>query len=154
MEEKIKITKEGLEKLQKEYDYLVKVKREEIKKDLEYARSLGDLSENADYDAARNNQRENEQKISELRKKLDNYELIGENLDKDVIGLNNEVTFINERTNETRTITLLGDEDADPFKNIISVESALGKAILNKRVGDRVTVDCPNKYDVTIVKID
>lgn len=153
MAEIIKFTKERLRELQEEYNYLVNVRREEIKKDLEYARSLGDLSENADYDAARNNLSEIEKKIQEIRYKLDNHEIINENVKSDNVNLNSKVVFVNEKTKQTRTVTILGDEDADPERNIISSESPLGKALMGKKVGDKATVDCVNKFDLTILEI-
>lgn len=153
MEEKIIISKEGLKALKEEYEYLVTKRREEIKAALEYARSLGDLSENADYDAARKNQAENEAKIEELRKKIENAEVIDDNFgkNKDVVGLYKFVTFLNLKTKQERTVEIVGETEANPDANRISNESPLGKALLNKKKGEVASVECKNKYDVKVI---
>ncbi len=150
---KIKLTPEGLKKLQKEYDECINVKREQIKKDLELARSQGDLSENADYDAARSAQAENEARIKDLKFKLDNYELITQDKTNDKVTLGSKVTFVNEKTNETRTVVILGEEEQDPANNLISENSPLGVALLDKKVGEDAHVECKNDYHVRVLNI-
>ena len=153
-EEKIYVTEEGLKKLQDEYQNLVHVVREEVKAELKEARSLGDLSENADYDAARDKQAQVESRISELEIMLSHIEIIDtkKSGSKTVqIGSTVEIEFLD--TQETSTYSIVGSTEADPLNGKLSNETPLAQAILNKKVGTTVTVNVKKPYKVIIVKV-
>ena len=153
-EEKIYVTEEGLKKLQDEYQNLVHVVREEVKAELKEARSLGDLSENADYDAARDKQAQVESRISELENMLSHIEIIDtkKSGSKTVqIGSTVEIEFLD--TQETSTYSIVGSTEADPLNGKLSNEKQLAQAILNKKVGATVTVNVKKPYKVIIVKV-
>jgi transcription elongation factor GreA len=147
------ITKEGLEELKKELNYLKLEKRPVVIDSLKYARELGDLSENAEYDAARNEQAEVEGRITELEVMLDNAIVI-EEVSTDSIGIGNLVTLKYVEDGDTEDYSIVGIKEADPFNNKISNESPIAKAIMGLSVGETVSVDSPNgKYEVEVVKI-
>ena len=147
------LTPEGLEELKKELEYLKLEKRPEIINALKDARALGDLSENAEYDAARNEQALVENKIKELEVMIENAVIITE-IKTDKVSLGNKVTIQYEDDDETEEYAIVGSKEADPFSNRISNESPIAKAIMGKKAGSIVTVDSPNgKYNVKIVKI-
>ncbi len=153
-EEKIYVTEEGLKKLQDEYQNLVHVVREEVKAELKEARSLGDLSENADYDAARDKQSQVESRIAELENMLAHIEIIDtkKSGSKTVqIGSTVEIEFLD--THETGTYTIVGSTEADPLNGKLSNETPLAVAVLDKKVGTTCTVTVKKPYKVLIVKI-
>ena len=147
------LTQEGLDDLKKELDDLINVRRPENIQAIKEARSLGDLSENAEYDAARSLQAEVEGRIAELEVMLDNAKIITEtSTDKVSLGSTVVVKYIDD--GEEEEYTIVGSKEADPFANKISNESPIAKAILGLEVGKVVTVDSPNgKYDIKIVSI-
>lgn len=153
MTKEVFLTKQGYEELKKELDYLKLEKRPEVINALKDARALGDLSENAEYDAARNLQAEVEGRIQELEVMLDNATIITEvNTDKVSLGSTVVVKYVED--NEEESYTIVGSKEADPFANKISNESPIAKAILGLEAGKTVTVDSPNgKYDIQIVSI-
>ena len=128
-------------------------KRPEIIQALKEARALGDLSENAEYDAARKDQREVDNKIAELEKNIEHAIIISEKkTGKVTIGSTIEIKYVDD--GECEDYTIVGSKEADPFENKISNESPLAKALLNKKEKDIVDVDSPNgKYKVEIIKI-
>ena len=149
-----KTVEAGLKKLQDEYQNLVHVVREEVKAELKEARSLGDLSENADYDAARDKQAQVESRISELENMLSHIEIIDtkKSGSKTVqIGSTVEIEFLD--TQETSTYSIVGSTEADPLNGKLSNETPLAQAILNKKVGATVTVNVKKPYKVIIVKV-
>lgn len=149
----IYITKQGIEELQNELNVLKLEKRPEVIQALKDARALGDLSENAEYDAARSEQAEVEGRIAELETMLDNAVVI-EEVSTDKVSIGNVVTLKYVDDDDTEEYSIVGVKEADPFSNKISNESPIAKAILGLSVGNVVTVDSPNgKYDVEIVKI-
>ena len=147
------LTEDGLNELKKELEYLKTEKRPEVINALKEARALGDLSENAEYDAARTEQAEVEGKIAEIEAMLENAELIKEvNTNKVSIGSTVTLKYIED--DETDTYTIVGSKEADPFENKISNESPIAKSIIGAKKGELVTVDSPNgKYQVEIVEI-
>lgn len=149
----IYVTENGLEEMKKELDYLKNVRRPEVIDALKDARALGDLSENAEYDAARNEQAIVEAKIKELEVLIDNAKVITEvSTDKVTIGNNVKLEYVED--GETEVYTIVGSKEADPFSNKISNESPIARAIMGLKVGNIVTVDSPNgKYDVKVVEI-
>lgn len=146
------MTAEGYLQAEQELNELKTVKRPEVIKALQEARALGDLSENADYDAARNEQAMIESKITELEYKLEHAEII-DNKNKSEVSLGATVT-ISYDDGEEEEYKLVGSMEADPFDNKISNESPLGIAMLNHKVGDTVAVESPNGgYNIKIVNI-
>ena len=155
MSNKVYLTNEGFLEIEEELNHLKDVKRPEVIKALKEARALGDLSENADYDAARNEQAQIEGRILELEKILETAEII-EKRDTDKVGLGTTVVlrFLDEDDDETEEYKIVGSKEADPSKNKISNESPIAKAILGAMAGDERTVESPRgKYRVEIVEI-
>ena len=148
------ITQEGLDELKKELDELVLVRRPEIINALKDARAQGDLSENAEYDAARTDQAIVESRIKELEVMLENAVIITE-VNTDVVSIGTKVTLEYVEEEEEEEYSIVGSSEADPFTNKISNESPIAKAIMGLKVGAVVSVDSPNgKYDVKIVSIN
>ena len=155
MADKFYMTKKGYEEAKAQLEYLTKVKRAEIVQRIQEARSHGDLSENAEYDAARNEQAANEGEIAELDYKIKNAEIIEESENNSVVHLGSVVTVYDDDLEEEVTYTILGTTEANPMNNVISNESPVGEALLKHKVGDIVTVQSPNGgYQLKILKID
>lgn len=155
-ENKIYVTEEGLKKLQDEYDNLVHVVREEVKAELAEARSQGDLSENADYDAARDKQAEVEHRIQELENMLQvgHYELINsKKKGKKNVQIGSTVKLLFKDTKEEETYQIVGSTEADPLNGKVSNETPLSQAILGTKVGDVVIVEVAKPYKVEIISI-
>lgn len=155
-ENKIYVTEEGLKKLQDEYDNLVHVVREEVKAELAEARSQGDLSENADYDAARDKQAEVEHRIQELENMLQagHYEIIdNKKKGKKNVQIGNTVKLEFMDTKEVEEYHIVGSTEADPLNGKLSNETPLAQAIIGSKTGDVVTVEVAKPYKVTIVSI-
>ena len=151
-DKKVVLTYEGLKEREAELEELKTVRRPDVIKALKEARALGDLSENADYDAARNEQAIIEAKIAELEYKLEHCEII-DNSDKSVVNLGSIVT-ISYDDGEKEEYKLVGSMEADPFDNKISNESPLGIALLKHKIGDVVEVISPNGgYNIKIENI-
>lgn len=154
---KVQVTKEGLADLQREYDNLVHVVRQEVIADLQAARAQGDLSENADYDAARDRQAQVEARIRELDAMLQNIELISEDAQvrgNNRVRLGSTVTIHDLDLDEEATYTIVGPVEADPLQGKLSNATPLAAAILEHQIGDVVTVLVAEPYQVKIVKID
>lgn len=153
-EKKIYLTREGLEELKSELDDLINVKRPANIISIKEARALGDLSENADYDSAKNEQAEIEGRIKRLEKMLENVEII-ENVATDKVSIGSTVSIKYVDDDDTDEYKIVGSQEADPFMSKISNESPIAKAILNKKVGDIVEVESPNgvyKIEITEIK--
>ena len=149
------LTEEGLEELKKELDNLINVRRPENIIAIKEARALGDLSENAEYDAARNEQAQIEGRIKQLEKMLENVSIISE-VSKDKVGIGNTVAikYVDEDDDEIEEYKIVGSQEADPFESRISNESPIAKALFDHKVGDIVTVESPNgSYEIEIVEI-
>lgn len=155
MAEGIVMTKKNYEDLKKELDYLVKVKRPEIIERIAEARSHGDLSENAEYDAAREEQRSNEGKIAEIEYKIKNADVREEETDTSYIHLGSVVTVYDEDMEEELVYTITSVTEVDVMNGKVSVESPVGAALLKKRVGDKADVKCPDgsTYTLKIISI-
>lgn len=155
MADKFYMTQEGLDAAKKQLEYLTKVKRAEIVARIQEARSHGDLSENAEYDAARNEQAANEGEILELDYKIKNAEIIEENEDNSAVHIGSAVTVYDEELEEEAIYTIMGTTEADAMNNIISNESPMGAALLKHKKGDVVTVKAPDgEYKLKILKIN
>jgi transcription elongation factor GreA len=149
------LTKEGYQKLQDELDHLRTAKRMEVAARLHEAMEGGELIENAEYEAAKNEQAFVEGRIQELEVLLATAHVIEENGKKknDIISIGSKVT-IKEGNFEAETFTIVGVAEANPREGKISNESPIGKAILNHRVGDVVKVETPGgTYNVKIIKL-
>ena len=155
MAEKFFMTKEGLEAAKKQLEYLTKVKRAEIVERIQEARSHGDLSENAEYDAARNEQAANEGEIVELEYKIRNAQIIEENDDNSLVHIGSVVTVYDNDLEEETVYTIMGTTEADAMKGIVSNESPVGAALLHHKKGEVVTVKAPDgEYKLKILKIN
>lgn len=149
------LTKEGFDKLQDELDYLRKVKRQEVADRLHEAMEGGELIENAEYEAAKNEQAFVEGRIQELDLLLATARVIEDNKKKkaDSIQVGSTVT-IQEDGSDEETYTIVGAAEANPRQGMISNESPMGRALLNHRAGDDVQVETPDgAYSVRVVKI-
>ncbi len=147
------ITSEGFLKLEEQLNDLKLNKRPEIIQQLKEARAQGDLSENADYDAARTAQAELESKIKEIEYTLEHAKII-DNKGKNVVSVGSTVTINYIEEGEEEEYTIVGSLEADPLENKISNESPIGLSLMNKKVGDIISVDSPNgSYDIKIIKI-
>lgn len=145
MTEEILLTKEGYEKITKEHEELVAVKRAEVAEKLKEAISQGDISENADYDAAKNEQAELEEKIHKLETMIRKAKIIDESelpADKVTVGLSVKVQDCG--TKEEEVFTIVGATEADPFEGKISNESLVGAALVGNKIGKKVAVEVPD----------
>ena len=139
MAEKVLLTAESKKKLEERLNYLKSTGRAEMAAKIEEARSFGDLSENAEYDLARDEQAKMEQEIGELENKLHNAELIDDNnVRTDTVGVGNRVTYVDLGSGSVHTYTIVGSQDSDPFANKISNESPIGSALMGAKKGDTV----------------
>lgn len=154
MEEKFYVTEEGLQELKKQLEELIHVTRNEVIEELKAARAQGDLSENADYDAARDRQAQVESKIKELEYQIKNSEIIKDKKtgSKTVrIGSTVEIQELDSKAKITYKI--VGSVEADPLNGLLSNVTPLAIAILDKKAGDSVTVEVEKSYDVKILNI-
>ena len=137
-------TKQGYQDLIDELKYLKLTRREEIKEQIAVARGFGDLSENAEYDEARNEQAKVEARIQELEALIENAEIIDEtNMDVRSISLGSVVKLYDEDFEEEITYSIVGSNQADPLEKKISDQSPIGRALMGKKAGDTVTVTAP-----------
>ena len=140
----ILMTQEEFDELQSQLDYLQTVKSKEIVDRIAEARSHGDLSENAEYDAAREEQRSNEGKIAEIEYKIKNADIREEVTDTSYVHLGSVVTVYDEDLGDEEVYTITSVTEVDVMSNKISVESPVGAALLRKKVGDKAEVKCPD----------
>jgi transcription elongation factor GreA len=138
------VTKEGLEKLKSELEQLMNVERPKISKMIAEARDKGDLSENAEYDAAKEAQGMLELKISQLQEVISNSRIIDESkLDNSKVRILSTVTIENKKTKQKMTYTLVPDQEADLKAGKLSVNSPIAQALLGKKVGESSDVKVP-----------
>ena len=141
-DKKTVLTYEGLKKLEEELHELKVVRRKEVASKIKDARGQGDLSENAEYDAAKDEQAEIESRIALIEKILRNAEVIDEeDLDQESVSIGSKVRVLDIEFNEEVEYLIVGSTEADPMGGRISNESPLGAALLSNRCGDTVTVD-------------
>lgn len=154
---KVFVTQEGYNDLIKEQQNLIHVVRQEVREELQAARSQGDLSENADYDAARDRQAKVEARIAELEAMLNNIEIIedtkGKKTGSKIVKLGSTVRVKDLSTNEEDDYTIVGSVEADPFNGRISNVCQLAQAIMDRHEGDVVTVHSEESYSVQIVMV-
>jgi transcription elongation factor GreA len=150
----VHITPEGLVAVQKEHHDLTTVNRPAIVAKIKAARELGDLSENFEYHAAKNEQGMMEARIKELEAIIRNHVLIKEQTQRGVVGMGNTVRFAEDGQDEER-YRIVGPAEADPKAGRVSFESALGSALMGHKVGDKVEIKTPSgAYSVRITGID
>ena len=142
---KMRYTQEGYQELINELNYLKGDKREKIKNDIAVARSFGDLSENSEYDEARNEQAKNEARIKELEELIENAEVIDESeVDTTVVSLGSTVKVFDYSLNEEIVYQLVGSNQANPLEGKISDLSPIGAALIDMRAGDEKEIEIPS----------
>ena len=140
----IKLTAEGLKNYENELDELKNVKRKEVSEKIKVALSFGDLSENSEYDEAKNEQAEIETKIAQLEETIKNATVLDDTqLKTDKVSVGNKVRIYNVLDDAEQEFSIVGSTEADPFANKISDDSPLGKALIGSREGDTITVEAP-----------
>ena len=137
------VTEEGLQKLKDELEHLKVVKRKEVAEALKQAKAFGDLSENSEYDEAKNEQAEVERHIAELEDILENIEIIKSTGKKNTVQVGSSVKVYDVEFDEEVTYTIVGSTESDPMENKISDESPIGKALLGAKPGDEVQAETP-----------
>lgn len=153
MAEKVFLTKEGKEELEKRLEFLKLTKRAEVTEKIKVAREFGDLSENAEYDAAKNEQAMLEGEILEIENKLKYAEIIQEDgVKKGTVSLGSKVTIYDTAYDETVEYEIVGTTEADVTVNRISNESPVGNALLGKKAGDKVKVQTPSGINEFVIK--
>ena len=152
MAKQIFVSKEGYKKLQAELEHLKTVKRKEIALAIQKARSFGDLSENSEYDEAKNEQAEIESRIALLETTLDNATVLDDkDIKTDRVSDGSAVTIYNIATEREEEYRIVGSTESDPVEGKISDDCPLGRTLLGQRVGDTVNVETPGgtvKYTV------
>ncbi len=153
MAKQIIVSHEGLKKLQQELEHLKTVKRKEVAQAIQKARAYGDLSENSEYDEAKNEQAEIEGKIANLEATLENAIVLDDaELGTDKVNVGNKVTVHNIDIDEESEYKIVSTAEADPIMGLISDDSPLGKALIGQRKGDSINVETPMgvvKYTIT-----
>lgn len=145
------LTKVDIKKMQEELEYRITVVRPEILEDVKLARSHGDLSENAEYHAAKRERGKNESRIRYLRNMIKTAKIIDTDSAEDAVGLFDTVTFYVEEDDCEEQVRIVTTLRRDPFSDIISKESPLGSALMGKKVGDRISVKVSDSYSYFIV---
>jgi transcription elongation factor GreA len=157
MQKDVLLTPEGLENLKKEIEYLSTEKRREVAERIKEAREFGDISENSEYDDAKNEQAMLEARIASLEDKLRSASVIdASELTSDVVRVGSLVSVKDEKSGKALKYTIVGSTEADPAQNRLSNESPVGKALLGRRKNDSVKVQLPNgkARELKITKID
>lgn len=148
------LTSEGYLELENELHYLKTTKRAEVTQTLKEARALGDLSENSEYEQAREDQAAVEKRILEVEYALEHAVVIDNNEGSDKVGIGCQVELKYEDEDDTESYKIVGSQEADPFNNKISNESPIAAAIMGRKVGEKVEVSSPDGvYSVEIVAI-
>jgi len=144
MENKQLYTPEGYKELTDELDFRKSVKREEIKEQIAVARSFGDLSENSEYDEARNQQAENEARIKELETLIENAAIVDESkIDTKAVSLGSTVIVLDVEFDEEIKYSIVGSNEANPLEGKISDRSPIGSALMGAKSGETVSVETP-----------
>lgn len=151
-----KLTESDIKKMQEEIEYRKVVLRKELLESVKETRAHGDLSENFEYHAAKREKNKNEGRIRYLERMIRSAEVISDESGEDEVGMNNTVTILFEEDNTTEQYKIVTTVRGDSLHGLISIESPLGKALLGKKVGDKVwvTVNENYKYSVIVKEID
>ena len=150
MAEEFIMTQKGYDEAVERLKYLQTEKKREITERIKIARGFGDLSENAEYDAAKNEEALNEIDIRDLENKIKNAKIMEESSDVSKVHFGNTVTVYDYDLEEEATYTVMGSTEADPDRNIVSIDSPMGLALSGARKGDKVTVHAPNGFDYEV----
>ena len=156
MQKDVILTPEGLDKLKQEIEYLSTTKRREVAERIKEAREFGDISENSEYDDAKNEQAMLEARIATLEDKLRSASVIdASELSSDVVRVGSQV-HVKDSAGKSSTYTIVGSTEADPSANRLSNESPVGKALVGRKKGDAVVVQLPNgkQRELTVTKIE
>ncbi|MGE5282922.1 MAG: transcription elongation factor GreA [Chloroflexota bacterium] len=151
------ITPEGLEKLKEEIDHLTTVRRREVAERIKEAREFGDISENAEYDDAKNEQALLEQRIAQLEERLRRATVIDEkDLDTSAVQVGSIVHVKDQKTGDSQKFQIVGSTEADPLEHKLSNESPIGKALIGRKRNEIVAVEVPRgpKKKLKITKIE
>jgi len=153
--QQIVVTDEGLKKLTEELDYLKNIKRKEVVESIRTALSFGDLSENSEYDEAKNEQAKVEAQINELEETLKRIKVISDDdISTDVVSVGAKIKVFDIEYDEELEYTIVGSTEADPMGNKISDQSPIGSALLGAKVGETVTAETPGgELKLTIISI-
>ncbi len=143
MKKTFKVSKERLKELQDELEYLKTVREREVAEQIKEARSFGDLSENSEYDEAKNEQGKLYSRIAEVENILANYEIIEETASNETVTAGSKVKVKNIADKSEVTYQIVGSQEANPFEFRISDESPFGKALYGAKIGDTVVVEAP-----------
>ncbi|MBE6583594.1 MAG: transcription elongation factor GreA [Ruminococcaceae bacterium] len=144
-EKKMLYTQEGYDELVRELDYLKTTRREEIKEAIATARSFGDLSENSEYDEARNEQAKTEARIKELEDLVDNAHIVDESkIDANIVSLGSAVTVYDVEEDEEIVYNIVGSNEVNPVERKISDQSPIGRALMGQKKGAKVVVELPH----------
>ncbi|MGI5949423.1 transcription elongation factor GreA [Peptoniphilus sp.] len=147
MAKEVFFTPEGLEKIENEIEYLKTVRRKEVSERIKVALGYGDLSENSEYDEAKNEQAQVEERIAKLELMVRNAKIIDENdLNTDVVNIGSTVIVKELDSGDEDEYTIVGSAEADPLDGKISNESPVGSALIGKKVGDVVEVEVPDGF--------
>ncbi|WP_371326696.1 transcription elongation factor GreA [Psychrobacillus sp. OK028] len=154
IEKQYPMTVAGKQKLQDELNHLITVKRKEVVERIKIARSFGDLSENSEYDSAKEDQAFVEGRISTLESMIRNAVIIEGEGNNDIVSLGKTVTFVEIPDGDEETYTIVGSAEADPLEGLISNDSPIAKGLIGKTTGDRVKILTPGgEMDVEIKTI-
>lgn len=148
-EEKHYMTEEGKKKLEEELEQLITERRKEVVERIKVARSFGDLSENSEYDSAKEEQAFVEGRIQQLETMIRNAEIIEEDKNSSKVSLGKKVTFVEIPDGEEEEYVIVGRAEADPLEGKISNESPMAQSLIGKEIGDQVTVSTPGG-DMTV----
>ena len=157
VDREIILTPEGFQRLKEEVEYLSSVKRDEVAERIRAARDFGDISENSEYDDAKNEQAMLESRIASLEDKLRSASVIDPSeLSQDVVKVGSLVSVKDEGSGKALKYTIVGSTEANPSENRLSNESPVGKGLLGRKKGDTVKVQLPNgkNRELKITKID
>ncbi len=152
MAKEFKLTADRLEALKEELNFLKTVREKEVAEQIKEARSFGDLSENSEYDEAKNEQGKLYSRIAEIENVLSNYVLIEEDSGTDTVSMGCTVVVKDLDANEEETYQIVGSQEADPIKGRISEESPFGKALFGHREKDKIVFEAPAgafRYEIT-----
>ncbi|MBE0428314.1 MAG: transcription elongation factor GreA [Thermoleophilia bacterium] len=155
-DKEIVLTPEGFKRLSEEIDYLASVRREEISERIKDAREFGDISENSEYNEAKNEQAKLEMRILKLEQKLRNARVLAaKEITTDTVGIGNLVTLKDVKAGDSYKYTMVSSAEADPSRQRLSSESPVGKAIMGRKAGETVRVTTPRggiKYKIVSIK--
>ena len=155
MAKEYKLSPQRLEELQKELHYMKTVREKEVAELIKEARSYGDLSENSEYDEAKNEQGKLYSRIAEVEEILSNYVVIEEEAEGDFVRLGCTVVVLDKEFDEESTYKIVGSQEADPMSGAISEDSPFGRALLGKTAGDDVVVEAPGgAVEYRIIRVE